>query len=69
MPLWQKEGETSDYHHLKLLSLGMSATPAEYEPREHDELRKYVNHIFRKVKDLWSLVQLGCTNEALKAIR
>ena len=25
----------------------------------HDELRKSVNLIFRKVKDLWSLVQLG----------
>ncbi|XWS55469.1 hypothetical protein CRYUN_Cryun09bG0002800 [Craigia yunnanensis] len=48
---------------------GMSTTHAEYELGEHDELRKSVNLIFRKVKDLWSLVQLGCTNEALKAIR
>ncbi|XVE97156.1 hypothetical protein REPUB_Repub02eG0286900 [Reevesia pubescens] len=65
----QKGGETSDLHHQKLSSLGKSATHAEYELGEHDELRKIVNLIFRKVKDLWSLVQLGCTNEALKAIR
>lgn len=56
-------------NHPKLLSLGMSATHAEYEMGEHDELRKSINLIFRNVKDSWSLVQLGCTNEALKAMR
>ncbi|EOY07059.1 ARM repeat superfamily protein, putative isoform 1 [Theobroma cacao] len=69
IPLWQQDGETSDHHHTKLWSLGKSATHAEYELGEHDELRKSLNLIFRKVKDLWPLVQLGCTNEALKAIR
>ncbi|KAE8711640.1 leucine-rich repeat receptor-like protein kinase IMK2-like [Hibiscus syriacus] len=44
--------------------------PAEYELLgEHSELRKDVNLIFQKVKDFWSLVPLGCTNEALKGIR
>ncbi|XVF76894.1 hypothetical protein PTKIN_Ptkin13bG0303900 [Pterospermum kingtungense] len=48
---------------------GISATHAEFEMVEHDKLRKSINLIFRKVKDSWSLVQLGCTDEALKAIR
>ncbi|XP_022767812.1 protein SIEL isoform X2 [Durio zibethinus] len=68
MPLWQKGVETFDHHHQKLF-LGKSGTHLEYGLRECDELRQSVNLVFRKVKDLWSLVQLGCTNEALKAIR
>ncbi|XVE76627.1 hypothetical protein DITRI_Ditri12bG0188600 [Diplodiscus trichospermus] len=48
---------------------GMPASHGAYELGEHGELRKFVNLIFRKVKELWSLVQLGCTNEALKSIR
>ncbi|KAG4152644.1 hypothetical protein ERO13_D04G135400v2 [Gossypium hirsutum] len=69
MPFWKDSGGTSDYHHQEFLSLGKSAAHAEYELGEHSELRKYVNLIFKKVKDFWSLVELGCTTEAFKGIR
>ncbi|TYI33391.1 hypothetical protein ES332_A04G129900v1 [Gossypium tomentosum] len=69
MPFWKDSGGISDYHHQEFLSLGKSAAHAEYELGEHSELRKYVNLIFKKVKDSWSLVELGCTTEACKGIR
>ncbi|KAL4352960.1 hypothetical protein GQ457_06G005550 [Hibiscus cannabinus] len=66
---WKNSGGTSDFHHKKHLGIGKSVVHAEYELGEHSELRKDVNLIFKKVKDFWSLVLLGCTNEALKGIR
>ncbi|GMJ03271.1 DEFECTIVE in snRNA PROCESSING 3, SHORT-ROOT interacting embryonic lethal [Hibiscus trionum] len=69
VPFWKNSGGTSDFHHQKQFGLGKSAAHAEYELGEHSELRKYVNLIFKKAKDFWSLVPLGCTNEALKGIR
>ncbi|OMO97676.1 Armadillo-like helical [Corchorus olitorius] len=69
MPSYRKGGDTSDHCHQIFRNLGNSATHTECELAKHDDLRTSINLIFRKVKDLWPLVQLGCINETLKAIR
>ncbi|GAV76894.1 Cnd1 domain-containing protein, partial [Cephalotus follicularis] len=70
IPLQQTCDDSSDVQSQTWQKLKEIATlRSEFQRKEHDEVLKPLDLMLIKIKDIWPLVQSGCTSEVLRTLR